>query len=288
MSTSEELKRLLSQIADIAQDASYYAGQLELPLEGKRNPIPEISECTPKWLPGELAFQAVELAINTRPDNAPTIKNLQNSWGSEQHIDLQMLAIHTSRFWGLQQRELTVSFFNGVSALLQDRILRHMNTWSKVSGPRFVPSDGGGDVRVSNESTGTWSYVGTDIKLVSPGKATTNFEGINELTSENDLRFAVLHQTGHILGFTHRPLTAGQRCRLDRPKVVRYLEKVLHRNPRLVELELGGVAFRHKNDQPSVMEWQFPQWLAVDGKQTAVSSTLTPADESLLRQVYPD
>lgn len=287
MSTSEELKRLLGQIADIARDASHYAGQLELPLEGIRVPDREISKCTPKWLPKELSFQAVEMAIDIRPENAPTIQKLQSSWGSEQPVNKQLFATLTSRFWGLKQKELTVSFLEGFSRQLQRRILEHMNTWSEISGPRFVRVKSWGDVRISNNNMGTWSYVGTDIKLIAPNKATTNFDGIDETTSESKLRTMVLHQTGHLLGFPHPGLTFGHQCRLDRAETVRYLEKIRQVDPRIVALELSGFGSERSNDQSSVMDWQFPHWLISDGKESVLPSKITPFDESWIKQVYP-
>lgn len=286
MSTSEELKRLLSQIADIAKDASHYAGQLQFSLEGNRNHSQNFQGCTPKGLPNALEFQAIELAIETRADNAPRLKDLKRVYGNEQQIGLEVMALHTSRYWEVDRQSLTVSFLDETKLSLQTKILHLMNLWSKECGPKFVRTTNCGDIRISNQPTGSWAYVGTDSKLISPNRATTNIDGIAETTSDAKLRSLVLQLTGHLLGLKNRPLTFSQRKCLNLREVVRYLEKASNRSPKLIELELLGLGNEPVNDGSSIMSWKFPGWLT-GGEAQKDATNITTTDQQRLRQIYP-
>ena len=75
-----------------------------------------------------------------------------------------------------------------------------------------------GDVRISLQGEGFWSYLGTDILQVPRNQPTMNLEGFSIDTSDAEYRRVVRHETGHTLGFPHEQLRKEIVGRIDHQK----------------------------------------------------------------------
>jgi hypothetical protein len=84
---------------------------------------------------------------------------------------------------------------------LQARIISHMNAWTQTASISFVSTGGTGDVRISRESGGYWSYLGTDILHIPQNRQTMKLEGFTVATAESEYYRVMRCETGHTLGF---------------------------------------------------------------------------------------
>ena len=79
-----------------------------------------------------------------------------------------------------------MGFIDTPDTALRNRILSHMNAWSKSSNVSFVESDVDPQVRIarwtaadSPGNEGYWSNLGTDILLISPGSPDDEPRGVH-------------------------------------------------------------------------------------------------------------
>ena len=56
-----------------------------------------------------------------------------------------------------------------------------------------------------DKKVGSWSYVGTNCRRVLPNKPTMNLGWIDDSNNvlRDDEKGVILHEFGHVLGFTH-------------------------------------------------------------------------------------
>lgn len=158
--------------------------------------------CTIRHLPRELLVEAARRAVRINPVNALAagpVGEVARAMGSTR----LSIAVRTAKYWGPQPRTLTVSFLESTPADLRRRIVQHMNAWSERCGIRFAETSGMGHVRITRGSGGYWSYLGTDITLISENEPTLGLSGFTMNTRESEFRRVVRHEAGHTLGFPH-------------------------------------------------------------------------------------
>ena len=288
MSAAELLQRLLEQIGQTAHEAAKYAGQLRL-----QNDFPsqltDVHLCIPKSLPDAVKFQAVDVAINTRADNAPT-QDLLSSWSDHNIIGQELYSLCTTRYWEPTRDILTVSFLGDPSARFKASVMQALNRWDSANRPKFVVTNDIGEVRISAEPIGNWSFCGTDINLVPKHQATTNFD-VAAADIASDVFFRVVqHQAGHLLGFRHHPLPATLAQRLNKERTLEYLEKLMGWSHSISEqIVFGGVNMRDEDEalfSSSIMGWQFPSCLSIDGLPVDGTSDISHADIERINRVY--
>ena len=117
---------------------------------------------------------------------------------------------------GPAPRQLTVSFMESTPADLRSRILGHMNAWTQTACISFVERGGTGDVRISREGSGYWSYLGTDIKLI-PTNADHEPPVVLDRAPRSRVHRVVQHPTRHRLGFPEH-MRKGLIARIDPDK----------------------------------------------------------------------
>ena len=203
------------------------------------------------------------------------------------------MSLYTSKFWEVDRKQLTVSFFGRQSPEFRDRVIRYMNEWSRSRDRiRFVPSEDSGNVRISTDPFGSWSFVGTDILLIPPDQPTTNLGGLTDDSSADEFRRTVQHQAGHLLGFPHTSLTRQQFSLIDGKKMYEYFGRVLGWDQKTVERQIcntiipgaDGVAVKG-ND--SVMGWQIPSFLMKNGVALSGANSITERDTAYFANLFP-
>jgi hypothetical protein len=280
-------KAALAQIADIASTVS--AG-MPGPAANGVGGTPFLG-CSVKALPNRLQSKAALYARMTNPVNGPLREPLP---GRNPLPQVQRLTIFTSKYWGPAARTLSVSFMETAAADLRARIVSHMNAWSVEAGVSitFAETAGTGDVRISREPGGYYSYLGTDVMLIPPTVQTMNLEAFSMTTDESEYRRVVRHETGHTLGFPHEHMRRELVDRIDPQKAYSYFlqtqgwdsqtvdEQVL---TALDEADILGTP----PDQDSIMCYQLPGSITKDGEPIRGGLDINATDAAFAGTIYP-
>lgn len=221
MSDYEKLRDVLARIASIANEAVSGNGS---PVNGNEPTQQVVPSCTLKFLPTELQVPAARTAIEINPVNAPLMTPLA-AMTPGLVSDPMRAALVTTKYWGAIPRRLTVSFLETTPSDLRQRIISHLNAWTKTGSIEFVETQSQGDVRISRGPGGYWTYLGTDIRHIPFDQPTMNLQGFTMSVSEAEFRRVVRHEAGHTLGMPHEHMRRELVARIDPERAYRYFRE---------------------------------------------------------------
>jgi hypothetical protein len=295
MTTDQDarLREALARIAEIAaaaaqgEDSHNGDGSRR---EGSSGRAPADADlgCRIKVLPDRLRERAAETARSINPVNAP----LEAPLARTTVADPLALTVSTSRYWGPAPRRFTVSFVESTPADLRARLLEHMNAWNASCGMSFVQTTGTGEVRISRGAGGYWSYLGTDVRLIPANRPTMNLQGFTMNTSEQEYRRVVRHETGHTLGFPHEHMRGELVARIDPEKAYRYFRATQGWDRAKVDAQVltplrDASIFGTPADQDSIMCYQLPGQITVDGLPIRGGLDINTTDANFAALIYP-
>jgi hypothetical protein len=152
----------------------------------------------------------------------------------------------------------------------------------------FLPHPASGDA--------TWSLIGTEAKLVSPGEATMGFPKFDYAPRPmNYLRYHVLHEFGHALGLLHEHQKHRTGCQLDLQKVIRSYPdgtdiSIIRENyVELCYFDQVGPGIKDAFDPKSVMNYEIrAEWFESSRADCAVglNSQLSDQDKEAVELLY--
>jgi hypothetical protein len=285
--TLESYRETLATIAHLADQAANGAANA---------PVTELADaaeapsCIPKSLPLRLLPKAAEVAVAINPLNAPVLGAMLEA--AEIPLEPMHLTLLTSKYWGSQPRQLTVSFMEPTQSDLKARILRHMSAWSARIGISFVLTNGTGNVRISRGGGGYWSYLGTDIRLIPTNRQTMNLQGFTMNTSESEYKRVVRHETGHTLGFPHEHMRRELVARIDPNKAYDYFWQTQGWPKSVVDQQVLTPLDQHTiigtpADQTSIMCYQLPGSITRDGNPITGGVDINATDYAFAARIYP-
>ncbi|HML13337.1 MAG TPA: M12 family metallopeptidase [Xanthobacteraceae bacterium] len=288
-STEVLLRDALTTIADLANTA--------VGADHNHGPAPagasqDYITCTPKTLPTRLLVKAAKTAVKINPVNGPVFGPVATIGAADAIMEPQAIAVLVSKYWGTSPRTLTVSFMESTPADLRAHIVSHMNAWTRTACISFAETSGTGDVRISREPGGYWSYLGTDINHIPKNRQTMNLQGFTMNTPESEYRRVVRHETGHTLGFPHEHMRKALVARIDPQKAYAYFlrtqdwsEKVVDQQvlTSLDEASLMGTPV----DQTSIMCYQLPGSITRDGQPIIGGLDINQTDYGFAGKIYP-
>ncbi len=194
---------------------------------------------------------------------------------------------HRPRLWPTGT-QLHVSFLDGAREL-QEKVAQVAQEWSTYAHLRFVFNDQpGAEIRVTFDTAGLWSYVGTDALDVPPDRPTV---GLGALSKRN-LRGAVLHVFGHVLGFGHEHQNPVTGIPWDKEKLYAYLAGAYGWTPQqvnefiLTRYEVSA-ASHTLFDPRSIMLMPVPAELTHGSFAIGWNTALAETDKSYAAQCYP-
>jgi hypothetical protein len=285
LEAAEAVKALLATAREAA------GGPEEAP-ESEATPEGEFIACTPKFLPKKLAIAAARTAIAENPVNAVMLHGPARAALRDVTLTPQHIALLTPKYWGPQQRQLTVSFMEPTPADLRDRIISHANAWSSRCGISFVWTQGVGQVRISRGGGGYYSYLGTDVLHIPAGRQTMNLERFTMSTPESEYNRVVKHEFGHTLGFVHEHMRKELVERLDPARVIAVFrrdqgwdEKTV-REQILTSLDERSI-MATPADQDSIMCYSFTSEVTRDGKPIVGGTDINESDFAFAGKIYP-
>ena len=242
--------------------------------------------CTPRTLPPESTAAADQAAIDVNPQNrAP-----------------RELAVDATRYWGVGGVKLTVGFLGTTPSDLRARILSHMNAWNKTANVEFTETEDadGAQVRINRETSnraewnGYWSFLGTDVlQFEGPFGQTMNLEGFTMSTPDEEFFRVVRHEAGHTLGFPHEHMRRELVEKIDRAKAIVYYhnltgwteEQIVQQV--LTPLEDASLIGTEIADPKSIMAYQVPGDITIDGQPIIGGMDIDPCDYDFCAKIYP-
>ena len=241
--------------------------------------------CVPVQLPTiEAIKESISVAYSINPANrfdADAVKPDQ-------------LAVLKTSYWGPAGVDLGVSFLEPTSTELRDKILKYANLWNKKANINFRYSKSQGDVRISfKKGGGYWSYLGTDIRQISPGSPTMNLDSFTVNTPDSEYKRVVCHEFGHTLGFPHEHMRKGITSKIDPQKAYAYFKKNVGWSKSMVdsqvltpldESKLKATIGARSN---SIMCYQLPGSIMTDGIAVPGGAEIDIVDYDLARKLYP-
>lgn len=248
--------------------------------------------CTPKSLPAWSRVSAARTAIRLNPNNRARVERLTLLVPDFEPTP-DHLAVLVTKYWGAKGVRLTVSFLDNPPADLAARILLHANAWGAYANVVFTPVQTGGQVRIARDGSGYWSYLGTDILHVDPAEATLNLQEFTMQTPESEFHRVVRHEIGHTLGFPHEHLRRELVSRLDPAKTIAYFGRTQGWSPQVVRqqvltpLEESSLLGTEHADQTSIMTYQLPANITLDGQPIPGGLDIDADDQTLAGKLYP-
>jgi len=286
---ADESNEALLRIRQLAASANKGSDTHPAPAEqGDAAPGVEIG-CVVRSLPDRLQVDAAGVAAAVNPVNAP--QGLMQFAHAMRGGSLS-LVLAVGKYFGPAPRTLTVSFLEETPQDLRDRIIAHMNAWTGCCGIGFAFTTGVGQVRISRAGAGFWSYLGTDILLIPKTKPTMNLQGFSMETPESEYKRVVRHETGHTLGFPHEHMRKELIEGIDHEKAYAYFKKTYNWDKPQVDTQVltplnQASLMGTPADQTSIMCYQLPGSIMMDGKPIAGGIDINPTDCGFAGKVYP-
>lgn len=253
--------------------------------------------CIPKRLPKHQLIECAAHACAVNPLNYAPVHRLARVMPGYTPTR-EHLAVVTTKYWGNKGVKLSVGFLDGESTALRRMILLHMNEWNKTANVMFMESANASTAQVrvarrDGELGGYWSYLGTDIELITAGEPTFNLEGFTLATPESEFRRVVRHEAGHSLGFPHEHMRQELVARIDAEKAIEYFGRTQGWSPEevrhqvLTPLEQSSLLGTPNPDPYSIMCYQISGELTVDGRPIPGGEDIDEEDRSFAARVYP-
>jgi len=248
--------------------------------------------CIIKPLPKGLLVKAAKNARGINPVNAPAFRTLAAVAGGLDVDTPLAIAVMTAKYWGPKRRRFTVSFMESTPTDLKNRIISHMNAWTKTGGLSFVATSGVGDVRISRGGGGYWSYLGTDIHLIPKNRQTMNLQGFTMSTPESEYKRVVRHETGHTLGFPHEHMRKALVARIDPAEAYKWFMATYGWDKATVDAQVltslnEASLMSTPPDQTSIMCYQLPGQITKDGKPIIGGKDINATDYGFCGKIYP-
>ncbi len=278
MEAAEVLSRIKDLLSNISDTSSV--------------PEPNFVPCEIKSLPARLASKAAKTAVSINPANRVSFQNVAGIMG-DTVFEPAKIALLTEKYWGPSPRQLTVSFMEKTPSDLRARIVQHFNAWTKTGCISFVETAGVGQVRVSRGQGGYYSYLGTDILHIPRNRQTMNLEGFTMETPESEFRRVVRHECAHSLGMPHEHMRRQLIARLDRQKTYTYFQVTQGWDQSTVDsqvltpLEEFSIRATPDADQDSIMCYQLPGEITVDGRPIRGGVDINALDYEFCGKIYP-
>lgn len=251
----------------------------------------EMPSCTIKLLPQRLRVQAADAAIQHSPANGIGFASVTAA-AMALGVEPARIAVMVQKYWGRQQRQFTVSFMEQPTSDLRERILSHMNAWSSQCGVSFIETGGVGQVRISLEGEGYWSYLGTDILHIPEDRPTINLQDFSMSTPESEYHRVVRHETGHTLSFPHEHMRQELVARIDPDKAYDYFWRTQGWTKDTVDQQVLTPLRRASimgtpPDQTSIMCYQLPGEITKDGEPIVGGVDINETDFGFAAKIYP-
>lgn len=281
-----ELRELLQRLLNLLDSGETKNASVE-------SEIPKYP-CVLLSLPREKWISSAQRAAQINRMNLPAAHQLDmTEFAMADVVAPEAIALMTSRYWGNTGVKLTVGFLEPIDVELRNRILSHMNAWTKYGNIEFTYSTTDPQVRITRESGGYKSYLGTDILSIDPNEPTMWLQGFSMETPDSEFYRVVRHETGHTLGFTHEHMRKEIVDLIDREQaIVLFMrtqgwtrEEVIAQV--LTPLSQSAITATVQADPNSIMCYALPASIMKNGQAVPGGKDIDAEDGQFASTIYP-
>jgi serralysin len=185
--------------------------------------------------------------------------------------------------------------FLGGSAFVQGKVKQFAAYWLSHANVKFqyVSASQSADIKIAFTSGGSWSYIGTDCKLIGQSSASMNYGWFTNSTSDTEFRRVIVHEFGHALGMIHEHQHPLASIPWDKPKVYAYYggppnnwSKAQVDSNLFARYSQSSTNFSGY-DRLSIMHYSIPASLTTNGFSVGSNTDLSSTDKSFIRSIYP-
>lgn len=202
------------------------------------------------------------------------------------------IALIFQKKW-LPGRTLKIAFLGEVNPTVKQKIVNYAKYWLDFVNLKFDFVEGSnGDIRISTTPGGSWSYLGTDAKLISADKPTMNYGWLLAETPDKEYSRVVLHEFGHALGAIHEHQHPGAGIPWDRPRVYEYYARQGWSKDQVdnnIFKKYGSDQLNTSNyDKASIMHYAVPNELTTGDWEIGWNTALSESDKEFMMSQYPN
>jgi len=188
-------------------------------------------------------------------------------------------------------RTLTIAFLGETDPIVKSKIIAYAKQWLDFVNLKFDFVDGTvGDIRISTIPGGSWSYLGTDAKLIPADQPTMNYGWLLPNTVDKEYSRVVIHEFGHALGAIHEHQHPGAGIPWDRPKVYEYYARQGWSKDQVdnnIFKKYGSDQLNTSTyDRASIMHYAVPNELTVGDWEIGWNTMLSETDKAFMRSQY--
>lgn len=199
----------------------------------------------------------------------------------------------TEKMWNIGQT-LRVSMTGG-TPIIHSKVRQYAEQWTQYANINFAfvdPSESA-DIRVAFQpGKGSWSGIGRDAGWRLLNDVTMNFGWFTDDTPDVEFSRTVLHEFGHALGLVHEHQSPTSGIAWDREKAYAYFHDTQGWDRPTVDAQVfEKYSVTQTNysvfDPQSIMEYQIPPEITLDGRGITGGTSLSPTDIRYISMWYP-
>ncbi|MFH1009034.1 MAG: peptidase [Candidatus Latescibacterota bacterium] len=249
-----------------------------------------IKACVDRVLSPEKLLQAAEKAVKENPANTPAFSFSPGVGAAP--MPPPYMAMLTGKKWK-NGRTLRVRFLDGQPAV-QAKVERFAHEWGNFANIKFdFGNDPDGEIRISFEQEGSWSFIGVDATTIPQNEPTMNFGWLQADTPDDEYSRVAIHEFGHALACIHEHQSPGGNIPWDKEAVYRYYMGPPN-NWSKSEIDLNlfqrygqDVTQFTQFDPKSIMLYPIPNEFTIGDYEVGWNRELSAMDKEFVSTIYP-
>ncbi|RYE21467.1 MAG: matrixin family metalloprotease [Sphingobacteriales bacterium] len=200
------------------------------------------------------------------------------------------------KYWN-NGKKIRIKFMNGTT-FLRAKVLTYARKWSEFANVTFlkVEGDEAHDLRIAfkfNGDTGSWSYYGTDARLIDKSGPTMNFGWFTATTDEAEFSRVIIHEIGHALGLGHEQSSPAVNIKWNKTNVYWYYQRppnnwtIAQIDNNIFQKFTPEQVYYSPFDPKSIMQYPVDPRFTTNGQTIGINTILSSMDKIVISKVYP-